>query len=394
MVKTKSCATPYRTTVTNGRAEIAVDTMKEGVGSDQGFRPHELLEAAVGACMSIGARLAADELGVGAVEVTTDVALDRAAPGRAVFRCRVGVSGPLTEEQRAALEDAAFGCAVGETLRRECVLVRERVAAADPGAAGVRWNAADYQANASAQRAWGRELHDRLALRPDDVVLDLGCGDGRLTADLADRVAAGRVCGIDVDPDMIAFARRTHARHNLTFVEGDVRTFAFDGRATRIVSAACLHWVAEHDEVLRRCRAHLAPGGRLLLQMGGVGNCASVLKVAAGVARESPWSSYLQPFTTPWSFYGPEAYRAWLPQAGLRQLRAELTPKDMVHDGPDGLAGWMRTTWMPVLQRLPDALRPAFIAAVVERYLRAHPPDAQGRTHVAMVRLEVEAEAI
>ncbi len=66
----------------------------------------------------------------------------------------------------------------------------------------------------------------------------------------------------------------------------------------------------------------------------------------------------------------------------------------MIHGGAEALGAWIRTTWMPILGRLPEGRRANFIAAVVARYLRAHPPDAQGRTHVAMVRLEVEAEAV
>jgi len=65
----------------------------------------------------------------------------------------------------------------------------------------------------------------------------------------------------------------------------------------------------------------------------------------------------------------------------------------MIHEGPEALGAWIRTTWMPILGRLPEACRADFIAAVVARYLRTNPPDAQGRTHVAMMRLEVEAEA-
>ncbi len=69
---------------------------------------------------------------------------------------------------------------------------------------------------------------------------------------------------------MIAFARRTSTRGNRIFVEGDVRTFSFAERASRIISTACLHWIAEHEAVLRRCREHLGPGGRICSRWGGV----------------------------------------------------------------------------------------------------------------------------
>lgn len=257
----------------------------------------------------------------------------------------------------------------------------------------VRWNAADYHQNASAQTGWGREVHARLDLRGDEVILDLGCGDGRLTAALADRVPRGAVVGLDADPDMIAFAQAHHGRENLAFVQADVRTFAVARRADMVVSTAALHWVAEQEAVLKRCRAHLAPGGRISFQMGGRGNCAEIIAAARLVACEPRWSRWLQAFTHPWRFHGPEDYLRWLEGAGFRPERVQLVEKDMVHEDPAALAAWIRTTWMPVLERVPAPLRPALAEAIVDQHLVLRPRDAAGRTHVAMVRLEVEAVA-
>jgi trans-aconitate methyltransferase len=257
----------------------------------------------------------------------------------------------------------------------------------------VRWNAADYHQSASAQTGWGREVHARLALRGDETILDLGCGDGRLSAELADRVPRGAVVGVDADPDMIAFARAHHARENLAFVQGDARSFAVARRADLVVSTATLHWVAEQEAVLRRCRAHLAPGGRLLFQMGGRGNCAELIAAARLVACDPRWSRWLSSFTSPWHFHGPEEYLRWLERTGFRPERVALVEKDMVHDGPAAMTAWLRTTWMPVLGRVPEALRPALAEAIVEQHLVLRPRDAAGRTHAAMVRLEVEAVA-
>ncbi len=265
--------------------------------------------------------------------------------------------------------------------------------AAEPGP-GVRWDADEYHRSASAQTGWGREVHQRLALHLDEQVIDLGCGDGRLTVELAARVPRGRVTGLDADPDMIAFARKHHARDNVDFVLGDARTFSLGRRADVVVSTASLHWVDDHRAVLDCCRGHLGQGGRILFQMGGRGNCAGILAAAEAVAAEPRWAPHLQPFSTPWHFQGPEAYRVLLPRCGFHPVRAELLARDMVHEERGGLAAWMRTTWMPILARVPEGSRAELIDAVVERYLAGHPPDARGRTHVDMVRFEVEAVAI
>ncbi len=259
---------------------------------------------------------------------------------------------------------------------------------------GVRWNASDYHRSASAQTGWGREVHDRLGLRGDERLVDLGCGDGRLTAELAARVPRGAVTGVDADADMIRFARRHHARENVSYLLGDARRFGLGRKVDVVVSTAALHWVAEQAQVLATCRAHLDPGGRIHFQMGGRGNCAEVLAAAEEVARRSPWAAHLQPFSSPWHFQAPEEYRALLPGCGFRAVRAELLPRDMAHDSPEGLRAWMRTTWMPVLARVPEPLRADLVEAITAAYLARRPPDVQGRTHVDMVRLEVEAVAV
>jgi trans-aconitate methyltransferase len=237
-------------------------------------------------------------------------------------------------------------------------------------------------------------MHDRLGLRGDEQVIDLGCGDGRLTAELAARLPRGSVTGLDADPDMIRFARERHARENVSYRLADARRFALGRQVDLVVSTATLHWVEDQAAVLRCCRAHLGPGGRIHFQMGGRGNCAGIVAMAEAVARESRWADHLQPFSSPWHFQDPEQYRALLSGCGFRPLRAELLPRDMVHDQPDGLRAWLRTTWMPILARVPEPLRADLLEAIAARYLAQRPPDARGRTHVDMVRLEVEAVAV
>jgi len=93
----------------------------------------------------------------------------------------------------------------------------------------------------------------------------------------------------------------------------------------------------------------------------------------------------------PYAFYGVEEYEAWLPGTGLQASRLELVPKDMVHEGVAALKGWIRTTWLPFTQRVPAAFREGFIDELVGNFLERQPVDDAGRTHVKMIRLELEA---
>lgn len=259
-----------------------------------------------------------------------------------------------------------------------------------------QWNARDYAQHSSAQLQWAEELIPKLGLQGHESLLDLGCGDGKITALIAARLDRGRVLGIDLSADMIQLANTQFppaTYPNLSFAQMDVSRIELDQRFDIAFSNAALHWVADHRAVLRGVRNCLRPGGRLLFQMGGRGNAAGMLAALEKVLDHPQWREHFRGFANPYSFYGPEDYRVWLLQTGFRPLRLELIPKDMYHPDDAGLLGWLRTTWFPYTDRLPVDQREAFLAEVVEAYLTAHPVDASGRTHVGMVRLEVEAHA-
>jgi len=258
------------------------------------------------------------------------------------------------------------------------------------------WNARDYAQHSSAQQQWAEELLPKLGLQGDESLLDLGCGDGKITALLAARLPRGQVLGVDLSPAMIELAQSRFpptAYPNLAFVPMDAARLTLEPRFDRVFSNATLHWVADHLAVLRGVRACLRPGGRILLQMGGRGNAAAVFQALAEVVARPVWRGAFAGFANPYAFYGPEEYRQWLPQAGFHPLRVELIPKDMQHADAAGLRGWLRTTWFPYTDRLPAERRETFLAEVVAAYLHHHPVDPSGGTHVAMVRLEVEAHA-
>ncbi|MBL1276149.1 MAG: methyltransferase domain-containing protein [Ectothiorhodospiraceae bacterium] len=247
-----------------------------------------------------------------------------------------------------------------------------------------QWNAVDYAANSSAQFEWGRELIESLDLASHESVLDVGCGDGKLTALIAQQVDSGSVTGVDSSPEMVALAQRTWGREkNMAFACMDAQNLAFAGNSSNfdvVFSNAVLHWVPDHRAVLAGIRRALKPNGRLLLQMPATGNCARFIEAVDRVREMPRWRRLFHDFTFPWCFSAMDDYTHWLSDAGFETQRIATINKDMCHEGPEPLAGWMRTTWLPYLQRLPNAERDPFVNAVVENYLCDVPLDAQGRT--------------
>jgi trans-aconitate 2-methyltransferase len=263
------------------------------------------------------------------------------------------------------------------------------------------WDARDYAAHSSTQQEWARELIGKLRLRGDEDVLDIGCGDGRATALIAERLPRGSVLGIDNSTSMIALAEEQFppppsaspsACPNLRFRRMDAARLDLPRAFDVAFSNAALHWVEDHDALLRGVNDCLRPGGRLLFQMGGHGNAAEVRAVVDELVARPLWCDFFAGFASPYHFYGPDEYEVWLPRAGFRVARAELVAKDMQHAGPEAFLGWLRTTWFPYTDRLPAERRGDFLGELATAYLVACPPDADDVIHVRMVRLEVEAE--
>jgi len=258
------------------------------------------------------------------------------------------------------------------------------------------WDAKDYHKSSSEQQKWARELIAKLNLKGNERVLDIGCGDGKVTAELAGLLPQGSVLGIDNSAGMIDFARKSHPPENfpnLSFRVKDTRQLDFNGEFDIVVSFACLHWVIDHRPVLEGIKRSLKPAGRILLQFGGKGNITAILDITEKIISGGKWHRYFTGMSFPWGFYGPDEYRDWLEHTGFKVKRVELFPKDALHKGKEGLAGYVRTTaGLPYIQRLPEDMKQKFINEVVEWYVEVHPPDSEGFIHLLMMRLEVEAE--
>jgi trans-aconitate methyltransferase len=255
----------------------------------------------------------------------------------------------------------------------------------------MQWNPQDYAKNSEAQLQWARELRSRLSLNGSESVLDVGCGDGKITADFAFALPHGQVIGIDRAPEMIAYAQETYSLQNLSFACVDARSLTFSNQFDLIFSNAVLHWVDDHPAFLQGASRALKPNGRLIASCGGAGDALDVLAAFAETITQDPWRIYFPTFHNPYYFYGTPEYEPWLKAAGLIIERLELVPKDMTHSGESGLAGWLRTAWLPFTHAVPESQRDRFILAVTQTYLAKFPIDTNGLAHVRMVQLEVEA---
>jgi len=225
------------------------------------------------------------------------------------------------------------------------------------------WDAATYDRVAEPQTRWGTAVLDRLPLTGDETVLDAGCGSGRVTELLAERLPRGRVVALDASPSMIDEARRRLDRFGdrVAYLVADLsRPFVVPGAPVdAILSTATFHWVPDHDALFRNLAAVIRPGGRLVAQCGGAGNIASIKAALATIGDGWPGDAHYET---------PDATAERLRAAGFVEIETWLHPEPTRFEAGEPFETFLRTVILGQhVDRLPPAERDAFVHEVAER---------------------------
>jgi trans-aconitate 2-methyltransferase len=225
------------------------------------------------------------------------------------------------------------------------------------------WDAATYDRVSDPQLAWAVDQLERLELTGDEVVLDAGCGSGRVTALLADRLPRGRVYAVDAAPSMVEHTRQALGER-ATVICQDLVELDLPEPLDAVFSNATFHWIPNHERLFARLYALLNPGGRLVAQCGGLGNIDAFRVLAEAVAAEDPFAHYFRDWRKPWNYADAAQTRARLTKAGFEQVSCWLEPKQVLLAEP---RPFVETVCLVRhLDPLPDELRRPFIDAVLE----------------------------
>jgi trans-aconitate 2-methyltransferase len=242
------------------------------------------------------------------------------------------------------------------------------------------WDALTYDRISDPQVAMSKPVLDRLELAGDETVLDAGCGSGRVTQLLLERLPRGHVVAVDAAPSMVEEARAALGDRATVF-QSDLQQLSVPEPVDAAFSNAVFHWVPDHQLLFDRLFAALKPGGQLVAQCGGEGNIDRLRTLAAEVAGEEPYATALAGWPDPWTYASPDDTCARLEQAGFTDISTWLEPWPV--DPPEPRE-YLRTVCLGHhLDALPESLRDPFLDAVASRY--GQPPTLE------YVRLNIAA---
>ncbi len=251
---------------------------------------------------------------------------------------------------------------------------------AGPDVAAGAWDPASYLRFGGERARPFADLLGRVTARDPRVVVDLGCGEGALTASLAQRWPGARVTGVDSSAEMLAAAAAHAVPGRVAFVAGDVRDWRPAEPVDVLVTNAVLHWVPGHEDLLRDWAGSLAPGGTLALQVPG-NSGAPTHRLLAELCTSPRWRDRLAAAAPPLHpVLDPAGYLQVLEDAGLAADAWETTYLHVLR-GADPVLGWVRSTVLrPVLAGLDDADAAELTTAYAAALRVAYPPRPDGTT--------------
>lgn len=241
------------------------------------------------------------------------------------------------------------------------------------------WNAESYHRVSAPQTTWGRRVLARLSVRGDERVIDAGCGTGRLTGELMERLPQGRMIAIDRSWNMLLTARanlRPEFGDRIAYARVELPLMPFDGYADLVFSTATFHWIRDHATLFREILRALRPGGRLFAQCGGGPNLHEAHALAEAVMRGEPFAEYFRDWTGVWEFSTAEQAADRLRAAGFDDVVTSLEPAPTTLVDEASYREFVTTViYNSHLERLPaGALRLHFIDEVTRRAAAQDPP--------------------
>jgi trans-aconitate 2-methyltransferase len=255
------------------------------------------------------------------------------------------------------------------------------------------WDAATYDRVAGPQEQWAAEIIARMNLRGDEVVLDAGCGSGRVTRLLRASVPQGRVIGVDASPSMIDNAREALAGEpGIDLYCENLLALDLPETVDAIFSCAVFHHITDHERLFASLRSALLPGGRLVAQCGGEGNIAEFRDAADSVATMPPWDEYFADMQAPWYYAGQDLTQQRLHAAGFADVKCWLQDKPTIPDDARDFAQSVLLNYH--VEHLRDLVDPVTADELAGAFVDDVLAETGDPLELHYVRLNIDATAV
>jgi trans-aconitate methyltransferase len=252
------------------------------------------------------------------------------------------------------------------------------------------WKAEDYYQNSSSQKQAAADLLKYVTIPEKGSILDVGCGDGKITAELAAAIPQGLVIGVDISLAMIEFAKAHFSSSpNVSFHLRDAQKLDFQNAFDIVFSFTTLQWIQNHDAFLQGAYLSLKPRGTLAVTMP-MGLPHTLDQAVHEMINKPEWASYFQNFSTGWNFVTDTDYEERLLAHHFTIQRLAVVPQKDVFPSREIFERFI-SQWFPYLRPLPESLQKNFLTQVIDRYLALETSFPNKEIHFKVRRLEVIA---
>lgn len=244
----------------------------------------------------------------------------------------------------------------------------------------------DYKKNSGLQWEWAMESLEKFPIQHTDNILDVGCGDGKITALIAENTSEGSVVGIDISENMISKAASQFKNNNLHFLQADATALPFKEQFDKIVSFCTLHWVVKQEQAIKSMKHSLKKGGVMLIVTPGKA-ANNIAALSEKIAHSEKWSAYFPAFKQERVYYTPEEYVVLLNKENLQIQSMVIKESVTIYKDKEALVDWLKPL-INFIDVLPSELKPVFIEEIANQMLLNDPPFADGTIGIRHVKME------
>lgn len=249
-----------------------------------------------------------------------------------------------------------------------------------------------YRQNSSLQWNWAMTALAHCTWAGNERVLDVGAGDGKLTAEVLSLVPQGLVVGLDISTSMLDLARKSYPsqqHRNLIFLKGDAALLPFTEQFDVVVSFCTLHWVIDQMKALRGIAQSLVQGGHALLVTPAPAP-NNVATLAEQLAQTEKWRAYFPSFSYPRVYFTASEYERMLQEVGFRDISVTETESLTTYASKHDLIEWLHPL-LNYTRNLPKVVQEDYLNDLADRMLTISPPAEDGSIVISHQKLEVQA---